>query len=299
MPEVWNQFLLFCLIYILLGWGLYLPYKAGQFTWSAAYCMSAGGYFAAYSSTAWDWPLPLVLVVTLVIGAVLAFIPALGLRKAPTFATVVATLAVLFILQSTWRNWGAMGGAAGIFQVPRPGYVLWLGFVLVFFIGALIFRLDRSRVGRAAEALLVNRDVAASLGVSLGGMSVALQTAAGVLGGLAGLLFAYGVGSVFPEAFGSNLVVIACAPLFVGGTSTLWGVVFIAPILWGIPLAVPGSVSGYKDFIIGGILIGVLLLRPEGLITRSTLRRISRFMRRERGDAASNSGLSEDGLQES
>ena len=294
MSLAYQQFFLFCVIYILLGWGLYLPYKAGQFTWAAAFCMSGGAYFAAYASTAWHWPFLVCMLASMVVGAVLALIPALGLRTAPTFATVVASLAVIFILQSTYRNWRAVGGAAGIFGIPRPSALLPVAFVLLVVIGVIINRLDHSRLGRAANALFVNRDVAGSLGVGMGSVSVAFQTAAGVLGAPAGGLYAFGVGSVFPDAFGANLLVIGCAPLFVGGTSTLWGVVIMVPILWGVPLAVPGYIAQWKDIIIGVVLIAVLLVRPEGLITRATLRAIEgsfgtgwRFLGRLRREDAS------------
>jgi branched-chain amino acid transport system permease protein len=274
MSLAYQQFFLFCVIYILLGWGLYLPYKAGQFTWAAAFCMSGGGYFAAYASTVWHWPFGVCMLASMIVGAVLAFIPALGLRTAPTFATVVASLAVIFILQSTYRNWRAVGGAAGMFGIPRPHALLPVAFALLVVIGVIINRLDRSRLGRAADALFVNRDVAGSLGVSMGATSVAFQSAAGAIGALAGGLYAFGVGTVFPDAFGANLLVIGCAPLFVGGTSTLWGVVLMVPILWGVPLAVPGYIAQWKDIIIGVVLIAVLLVRPEGLITRATLRAV-------------------------
>jgi branched-chain amino acid transport system permease protein len=279
-----QQYLLFTAIYILLGWGIYLPFKIGQLTWAPIYAMAVGAYVAAYASTKWHWAFAATLVVGMVLGGLLVFLPSLGLRRAPTFATVVASLAIIIVVQVAIRNWKAVGGPAGLYGIPRLSYLVPVVYVLLLAIGVLIHRLDHSRLGRAADGLLVNPDVAASLGVNMSPMSLSLQTIAGILGGFAGVIYAYAVGSVFPDAFGANLVVLAAAPLFVGGTSTLWGVVIMAPILWGVPLILPSKISGWKDIFIGFILIVVLLIRPEGLITRSTLRWVERLGtgRRER-----------------
>ena len=272
MPLPVEHFLLFCAIFILLGWGVYLPYRAGQLTLAPAYCMAAGAYVTAYGSREWGWPFPLAVAAAMVVGALFAFVPALGLRKAPGFTTAIASIALITILQTFIRNLTILGGAAGFFGIPRVRFLLPATYVLLLLVGVLVHRLDTSRLGRAAEALMVDRDVAASVGVDIARVTVLMQTCAGALGGLAGVIYAFTVGSVFPAAFGFSLLIFMVAPLFVGGTYTMWGVVVLVPLLWGLPLLLPSSISAWRDVLVGGILVAALLVRPDGLIGKETLR---------------------------
>jgi branched-chain amino acid transport system permease protein len=51
----------------------------------------------------------------------------------------------------------------------------------------------------------------------------------------------------------------------------MWGVVISAPILGGLPLLLPSAVASWRQVIYGVLLILIILLRPEGLITRRML----------------------------
>jgi branched-chain amino acid transport system permease protein len=292
-----QQFFLFTAVYILLSWGLYLPYKLGQLSFSPAYCMAAGAYVTAYAANNWHWHFLLTLVAAVLLGALLAFLPALGLRRAPGFATAIASIALIIIVQTTIRNWRAIGGAAGIFGIPRVPYLLAATAVLVVIVGVLIHRVDHSRVGRATEALTVDRDVAASLGVSMSAVSLSMQAAAGALGGLAGMVYAYTVGSVFPAAFGLSVLMMMAAPMFVGGSATLWGVVVVTPVLWGLPLVLPSRISDWRDIVVGGLLIVVLLVRPEGLISRRTVSGVGAALRRVVSAKGGGSRTGSDGVE--
>jgi branched-chain amino acid transport system permease protein len=64
--------------------------------------------------------------------------------------------------------------------------------------------------------------------------------------------------------------------LFVGGYTTPWGALLAAPFLWGLPLILPESLQPWKNVFYASMLIFIILVKPEGIITRPVLRRISR-----------------------
>jgi branched-chain amino acid transport system permease protein len=134
--------------------------------------------------------------------------------------------------------------------------------------GVFVYRIDRSRIGRAAETILIDLDLAASFGINMSSISVFLQAVSGALSGTAGAIFAFTVGVIFPDAFGLHQLLNIFIIVFVGGTYTMWGAVIFAPILWGIPLILPESIAESKDLIYGGLLIVILISRPEGVVSR-------------------------------
>jgi branched-chain amino acid transport system permease protein len=172
------------------------------------------------------------------------------------------------------RNLNFVGGALGILNIPRIGYlpiVIWL---CVFLIGLFVYRLDNSRIGRALEAIRTDPDLAKTLGMNLPLLSVFVMTVASVIGALAGVFYAFAVGTINPDMFGFTILLNAMAMLFIGGRYTMWGIIISAPILWGLPLWVPPSVSPYMNLIIGALLVITLMVRPEGIVTREMIQNL-------------------------
>lgn len=270
-----QNYIITTIVFILLSWGAYLPLRCGQLYCGIVYCMAGAAYFCGYTTTAAGWPPWLALACSPFVGAFFAFVPALFLKRAPGFTTAVASLALVFILQTLIMNLDFVGGKVGMFAIPEMKNLPLVSVGILILSGVLLHRLDHSRLGRAAETLLFNRDVAASCGVNMDAIGVFLQTAAGALSGVAGALFAFSVGGLFPMAFGFAFLVNVFNMLFVGGSMTLWGPAVFAPILWGIPLILPKGVAELKDVIFGVLLVLVLILKPEGVLSKSTVRAIT------------------------
>jgi branched-chain amino acid transport system permease protein len=274
-----QDYIITTIVFILLSWGGYLPFRCGQLYCGIIYCMAGAAYFCGYTTTAVGWPPWLALLCSPAVGAIFAFVPALFLKRAPGFTTAVASLALVFILQTVIMNLEFLGGKVGLFGIPQVKNLLLISVGILIVVGILLYRLDYSRLGRAAETLLFNRDVAASCGVNQDAMGIFLQAAAGALSGLAGAIFAFKVGGLFPMAFGFPFLVNVFNMLFVGGSLTIWGPAVFAPILWGIPLILPQAIAELKDVIFGGLLVVVLITRPEGVITKALVARVTESVR--------------------
>lgn len=269
-------FLAFTAVNILMCWTIYLPYRVGQLHFLTVACMAITAYFGGFAAREWDWPFALVLIVGISIGAFVAFIPSLAIGKAPCFTVVIVGLAHIFIVKTVIENWDLVGGTVGFFGIPPVEYLLPISYLLLIIVGFFIYRIEHSRLGRAASVVFVDKDVATTLGVNIKSLGMFYQIIAGAIGGMAGVLYAFLIGSLFPEFFTFHVIGALMCMLFVGGYATMWGVVISAPILGSLPLLLPSTVASWRQVIYGVLLILIILLRPEGLITRRMLSSLKR-----------------------
>jgi branched-chain amino acid transport system permease protein len=187
---------------------------------------------------------------------------------------LLVSLAPLFIFQVVCNNIKVLGGPAGLFPIPQPGYLLPFTIVAILIIGFLIYRLEHSRLGRAQEVIFDNPDAGACQGVNAYKFSVVLQTIAGAMGGLAGAIYAPLIGAIGPGDFGFVLLLNIAAFFFVGGYTTMWGLVIFTPLLWALRVFLPIEAANWTMIIYGVILVVTMILRPEGVITKQALRNI-------------------------
>jgi branched-chain amino acid transport system permease protein len=236
--------------------------------------MAITAYLGGFAGREWGWPFILILLVGIFVGAIIAFIPALIIGDAPCFSVVIVGVTSILIVKTIIENLEFLGGTIGFFGIPPVGYLLPLTYIILIILGFFVYRIDHSRLGRAAAVIFVDKEVAATLGINIKHLGIFYQTIAGAIAGMVGVLYAFLLGSLFPDFFAFTMIGTLMCMLFVGGYSTMWGVVISAPILGGIPLLVPSAIVSWRQIIYGALLIFILLLRPEGLITRKMLRNL-------------------------
>lgn len=134
------------------------------------------------------------------------------------------------------------------------------------------------------EAVEVNREMASAMGVDVIRMSIVLQTVSGMMGGLAGILYTFDLGSVHPEIFGFGQLLYCFTIIIVGGRDTPWGMFFFAPILWLFPEFFPTAIAEFRNIMFGLIIIIFLLIRPKGLITKRMVSGAEALFRRQTGN---------------
>jgi branched-chain amino acid transport system permease protein len=275
MPLKLYYYLQLTAIFIMLGWTLYWVYRIGQLNNAPVAIMAIGAYLSAYAVLKWGWPFPVAFAFAVVCGAIFSFIPAIALGRAPAFSMVIATIALIFIMQTLFRNLPWFGRSLGLFGIPKIKNLLWITYGILIFFGILIYRFDHSRIGRAADMVFVDRDVASTLGVNFYLFSVCLQAITGVIGAICGVLYAFTIRTVIPVYFGFPFLMAITTFIFVGGYTTMWGVVVFTPLLWGIPLILPENMAVFRNFIYGALLMGTIILRSEGVIDRRFLKKLS------------------------
>jgi branched-chain amino acid transport system permease protein len=88
---------------------------------------------------------------------------------------------------------------------------------------------------------------------------------AGTVAGVAGALFAYLKGSVFPDSLGISLSVDALVMVLLGGVETVSGaivgaIVYKALSIWLV------SQTDLSKFVLGGFIILIVVIFPTGIV---------------------------------
>lgn len=276
MPLPLYYFLSITAVNLLMSWGLYLPYRVAHLHFLTIANMAISGYAAAFLVMTLNVPFLWALAAGFLLGFLVGFVVSLFIGNAPTFAVVIVGFTFIYITRTVIENTKAVGGTLGLFGLPGVAadptahrwIVLGLLYGLVILVGFLIWRFDHSRLGRAASATFTDKDLAASLGVDMKGLGMLLQTFSSTLAGGCGVLYAFIYKSLHLDFFTFHLVGIFMTVIFVGGYATQWGTVVAAPILYGLPLLFPSAIASWRIVIYGVLLILVLVLKPEGFVTR-------------------------------
>ncbi len=186
---------------------------------------------------------------------------------------------ILFL--SDWLS-PIFGGAQGILNIPGASVgpveirgtnsqaIFYLLAVFVLMAIYVSWRLQSSRTGRAWSALREDQDVAEAMGINTTAVKLVAFITGAVLASFAGMIFVVKVGSVFPNSFSLLVSIIILVIVIVGGMGSIPGVIVGATVLIGVlggPTQ-PGLLMEFGQFkllIYGALLVGMMLLRPEGL----------------------------------
>jgi branched-chain amino acid transport system permease protein len=139
---------------------------------------------------------------------------------------------------------------------------LLLAIALVWPLSAL---LKRSQIGRALRAIAENPDAATLMGVEVNRIVPIVFVIAGVLSGLAGILYAASYGTVTPYD-GDMVAADAIAAMVLGGLGNVWGAI-VGGLLVGLVKVFAISTFGaeIEKIPVWGLLLAILVLRPTGL----------------------------------
>jgi branched-chain amino acid transport system permease protein len=220
-----------------------------------------------------------------VLNAAVEMIAYRPLRGAPRLAPLITAIAMSFILQDVALAWKGPGYVAVPAVLPR-GKVFEIGGVVytwnkliivlitVPVLLALMWLVQRTRQGKAMRATAQDRDAAAMMGINVNRTISFTFVIAGALAGAGGLLYAlYFTQIRFDQGFSLGLIAFTAAVL--GGIGNLPGAVlgalcigFIQAFNDGLRWHTPGS--DWTQSIVFGILILILVFRPEGLLGERT-----------------------------
>lgn len=279
-------------IYALIAIGLTMVYGILRLiNFAHGDLMMLGAYLAAVLIGSAFFPIGLAIVVpTIVIGLFgllmerTAYKP---LRGAPEVAMLITSLGVSRLLQN--------GTVLGLSPQPQsfrlPGDLttsitlagirftqldaLTLGLVLVLMVGLGVF-INRSRTGMAMRASSENLQAARLIGINVNHVVGAAFLIGSALAGTAGFLWAgrYGIIDPFMGFLPGLKAFIAAV---IGGIGSIRGAV-VGGILLGVAEIgfvgfLPPEYSGFRDAFVFGLLLLVLLVRPNGLFGTSEIER--------------------------
>ncbi len=263
-----------------VGWNIFSGYT-GYISLGHSVFYGLGAY--TFGLACQDWRIPggwqpfLVLPLSgLVAGLFGLLLGGIALRaRRDTF--IVITIAFVFIFQLLAYNLqGITGGPSGVFMpltpwdaslVDLPFYYVALVVLLVAV--AVSWWVRHSKFGLGLLSIRDDEARALGLGVKTRAFKLSAYMISAIFVGFAGALYAYYVGSVFPEmGFNPALDVTLALTAFLGSMGTvagpLIGELIVGPLQQWLSLQFGGN--GVDLMIYGALFLVVLLFLPRGIL---------------------------------
>lgn len=238
-----------------------------------------GGYLG-FTIIVAQLPLPLAVAVGMGGAAAIAvIIEKVGyepLRNTPVITPMLSTLGFSIILQNVATNvWGSdplqlppefLDTRFQLGPVSIGGMQLIVLGATVLLVSLLAYIVQRTSIGRALRAVAENRDVARLLGVPADRLMLLAFVLSGLLAGAAGVLVGLHYAAITPYV-GVETGLKAIAVMVVGGVTRIWGALVAGPLI-GIAevMTVAYGGSQIRDLVVYGLMILILLLRPQGIL---------------------------------
>jgi len=294
-PQVFSTYqtniMITALMYVMLGLGLNIVvgvaglldlgyvafYAVGAYTYALLNFHFGIGFWTA---------LPIGALLAATFGIILGF-PVLRLRG--DYLAIV-TLGFGEIIRLILENWNDFSmGPSGISSIPRPGffgidmdldqaitYLYYLMIAMVLFTIFVVNRLQNSRIGRAWFALREDEIACQAMGIDKTKTKLTAFALGATWAGMVGVIFAAKTTFVNPASFTFLESAIILCIVVLGGMGSIVGVILGAFILILMPEYLR-AFSDYRMLVFGGVLVVMMVFRPQGLI--STIRRTYTFRR--------------------
>jgi branched-chain amino acid transport system permease protein len=276
-------------IYIILTLSLNLIIGyAGQVSLGHAAFYGIGAYASALVSLHWHLPFPAAALAAMLVAGLCGLALGLPTLRLKEDYLAIVTLGFGVIVDLVFLNLEITGGPDGLPGIPPPHFFgvsfrePWVYLILVMVIVLLVLgatvRLVDSYHGRALRAIRDHEITAQVMGINTPAYKVLIFTLAAALAGLAGSLYAHYITFINPESFGLHTSILILAMVVLGGMGSIPGSVLGAVILTILPELLR-QVHAYQDLVYGALLVGLLILRPEGILGRGKLS--LKFLQRE------------------
>jgi branched-chain amino acid transport system permease protein len=254
---------------LIAGLNLVVGYS-GQLSIGHVGLLAVGSYcFAILAGTHGINPYLAILACGL-IGGLAGLLLGLPSLRLPGFYFAMATLAfALIVTELSLAQGDLTGGGTGLsvpgFPAPfnSPWGFYWLILGVASVVTWLTWNVSRLMWGRALIAIRDSEVAAASVGVRLFRLKLAVFVFSGTTAGIAGALFASLQSYITPDTFVFEIGLFFFVCIIIGGRGTILGPFVGTVILTALPeLVAPLAKLG--AFFYGVLLLAVVLLIPEG-----------------------------------
>ena len=256
------------------------------FTFGAYIGAAILGFFAVNEDTFTTINLVALLlvfpVVMLIMGGINITIERIAyrpLRNAPRLAPLITAIGMSFLVEGIMFMWHGPATVHFPNLLPNgPAYQTYIGGVLVRFqdgfvivtaiilVSLLALFINGSKLGKAMRATAQDRDAAQLMGIDINRTIAATFFIGAVLAGAGGMIWGLYFNTVYYN-LGFRTGLIAFTAAVFGGIGNIPGAA-LGGLLIGLVQAFSDAYIGSKwtEVVIFGILIGVLVFRPTGLL---------------------------------
>jgi neutral amino acid transport system permease protein len=298
-------------VYALLAVGLNLHWGyTGLLNLGQAGFMLVGAYGLAVIVATVGWSMWIGVVVALAAGAALALllgIPTLRLRADYFAITTIAVAEIIRIVTRSRALEGVTGGPFGLHEIADPFYdinpipsgtygfgvvtfsanrlwVMLVTWALVLLCTGLVALLVASPWGRVIRSVREDEDAARSLGKNVVAFKMQSLVVGGVIGSLAGVMFAIRATAANAESYAATVTFFAYTVLILGGAASRMGPIVGSLIFWFLISGtdsflrqadregiLPGFLEGTESIgaitliLVGLLLAALIAFRPQGI----------------------------------
>jgi branched-chain amino acid transport system permease protein len=283
LPFVVSEYHIDVIIMLLINVILVVSFRLITTTggWSLAHIpmMGTGAYATALLTAGLGMPFWVSLPLSGLAAGLVSLMISYPLARTRGFAFFVASFAAGEAFRLCWMRFKIpFGGHKGLTNIPVPElipgvagpdfgkaipyYFLALGVTVACL--AIMYRLDRSRVGDTWKAIDSHEDLAKSLGINVTVYRILAFVIGSSFAGIAGVLLAHRLWAVVPAQFGFVTTLYLLVWVVFGGTRT-----FSGPIIGVVALTLLRELLRplleWVPLIFGTIIILTLIFLPGGL----------------------------------
>ena len=258
-------------INVIFAYGIYLTAATGQLNLGGAGFQAIGAYACALLSNELGLSIAMSILLATIAGGLIGFLIAFPILRTRGVYMVLATFAFAEVVIGIILNSERLGGAMGLVMSDYIDYhvIFWVAIGVVLF----TFYLMSTPIGLAMRAVHDDEPVADLMGVNNRAVQVAAFAIGGSLAGLSGALYALYFGFVEVQYFNAFLSIFVLLYVLIGGTQTAWGPLVGASFFTLIPEALRMG-EDWRFLIFGVLIVAMMIVRPQGIVTRDALDRL-------------------------
>jgi branched-chain amino acid transport system permease protein len=201
----------------------------------------------------------------------------LGRHPSSVIFVSLGTMTGAYAADRLARGWYYLGGQNGIPSIQSMTigsyelnegpvfYYLALGILVVVYL--LCRFLVRSQFGLALAGLRENEQRIAFFGYKVQHLKAIIFALSGAIAGLAGTLYAFHEGFVWPNMLGVVMSTQVVLYVLFGGSGTLIGAVIGTIVIEALSFWLSNSYQDFWPIILGVLLLLVIMFRPAGLVS--------------------------------
>lgn len=296
-----NSVLIFSGYIAIITLGQYVSMSSGSLSVAHAAMAGAGAYTGALLTRDAGVPFPLAILAGSLVGFALGMVLGFLSVRLHLLVAGLMTLAFSEVMAVLAYNLEFLGSANGLMGITLMTNLPVVYVILAVLILA-IWRYDNSRLGFAARACRDDPRAAGAMGINVTWVKTFTFALGAAIAALGGVIQVHYTMVQTPEGLGfyqgMNYLILAVF----GGSYVVWG-----PVFGGLALSILPEVLRFsaadRYTLYGLVLTIIIILRPQGVITRSPIGAghglgLTRWLRKRSTAVASNlveSGSSEQG----
>ncbi|MCF8069413.1 MAG: branched-chain amino acid ABC transporter permease [Desulfobacterales bacterium] len=260
--------------------------------WSLAHIpmMGAGAYATALLTNSLGLPFLISLPLSSLAAGLVGLIISYPLSRTKGFSFFVASFAAGEAIRLCWIRFKfPFGGHRGLSNIQPPRFIpsidfsdaipyYFLTLVVTIISLMILYRVDKSRIGKTFKSIESQEDLANSLGIYVTKYKMLAFAIGSCFAGTAGVMLAHRLWAIEPHQFGFMSTLYLLVWVVFGGTHT-----FSGPIIGVVVMTVLGEIlrplAEWIPMVYGSIIILTLIFLPEGLegLRDKTGLRLGRF----------------------